>query len=180
MPHDPLLKMFLGFNYLFTGNVVAGTQLLEEVRILTLNEAVSAETLADDYLNGKVDAEGIKAVFLSVDETRESILKKQKELTAIVKKYPHYRAGILQLATTWLQLGRQNEAREVLQQYQKIDQTHAIVEYYLAVLCQMRLDYNQAWNYLKQAENLTAKRNHFPKALSALRENLRRISPEPL
>lgn len=83
--NDPLLKMFMGFNYLFTGKSGEGARLLREIRNITFDEAVSPETIPDDYLSGKIDAEGIKAVFLPVDETRESIMKKQKELEQILK-----------------------------------------------------------------------------------------------
>jgi tetratricopeptide (TPR) repeat protein len=179
LPDDPLLKMFMGINYLFIGRNNDGIKLLREIRHLTFDEAVSPETIPDDYLSGKIDAEGIKAVFLSVDETRESIVKKQKELEQILKRYPNYRAGKLHLATTWLQLGRTSEAKEILEGYHKLDPHHATVEYYLAVLCIERLDYNQSWNYLKQAESLAHARGHRPKALRSVRENLRRSCPEP-
>lgn len=180
LPKDPLLKMFMGFNYLFVGRSADGVNLLREIRHLTFEEAVSQETIPDDYLSGKIDAEGIKAVFLPVDETRESIVKKQKELEKILKRYPNYRAGQLHLATTWLQLGRSSEAKEILECYHKIDPHNSIIEYYLAILCIERLDYNQAWSYLNQAESLVHSRGHHPKALSSIRESLRRISPEPL
>lgn len=178
LPNDPLLKMFMGFNYLFVGRSGEGADLLRQIRHLTFDEAVSPETIPDDYLSGKIDAEGIKAVFLSVDETRESIVKKQKEIEQILKHYPNFRAGHLQLATTWLQLGRGSEAREALERYHKIDPHSSIVEYYLAVLCIERLDYNGAWNYLRSAESLVHARNHEPKALFAVRDALRRMSPE--
>ena len=180
LPQDPLLKMFMGFNYLFTGKNGEGARLLREIRHITFDEAVSPESIPDDYLSGKIDAEGIKAVFLPVDETRESILKKQKELEQILKKYPQYRAGHLHLATTWLQIGRGSEAKEILERYHKLDPHCSTVEYYLSVLCIERLDYNHAWNYLKQAESLAYARGHNPKALQSIRENLRRINPEPL
>jgi tetratricopeptide (TPR) repeat protein len=178
LPDDPLLKMLLGFNYLFVGKNHQGHALLREIQQLTFDEAVSKETIPEDYLTGKIDIAGIKAVFLPVDETRESILSKQKELALIVKKYPYYRAGLLHLATTWLQLNRQWEAREVLQQYDRLDPTNATVAYYLAILSHMRLDYTQSWRHLKQAEALTNTRHHHPKILNALRENLKRVSPE--
>lgn len=179
LPTDPLLKMFMGFNYLFVGKKSEGTRLLKEMGHLTFEEAVSPETIPEDYLNGKIDAEGIKAIFLPVDETRESIVKKQKELEQILKKYPRFRAGYLQLATTWLQLGRRSEAKEVLDRYHQIDPHNSTVEYYLAVLCLERLDYNQAWTHLRQAESLVLARKHQPKALYAVRESLRRANPEP-
>jgi regulator of sirC expression with transglutaminase-like and TPR domain len=180
LPEDPLLKMFLGINYLFVEKQGEGAALLRQIRDLTFDEAVSPETIPDDYLSGRINAEGIKAVFLPVDETRDSIIKKQKELTHILKRYPHYRAGLLQLATTWLQLNRASEAKEVLERYHAIDPHSSIVEYYLAILCIERLDYNQAWSYLTSAESLVCSRDHLPKALKAVRESLRRVCPEPL
>ena len=179
LPNDPLLKMFMGLNYLFVGRNSEGTKLLREIRYLTFAESVSPESIPDDYLSGKIDAEGIKAVFLPVDETRESILKKQKELEQILKRYPHFRAGKLHLATTWLQLGRLNEAKEILEAYHKLDPHYCIVEYYLSVLCLERLDYNQAWNYLKQTESLAHARGTHPRALRSVREALRSVCPEP-
>ncbi len=179
LPHDPLLKMFMGFNYLFTGKNAEGAKLLREIRYLTFEEAVSPETVPDDYLSGKIDADGIKAVFLPVDETRESITKKQKELEQILKRYPRFRMGYLQLATTWLQLGRGSEAKELLERYHAIDPHHCIVEYYLAVLCIQRLDFNAAWSYFNLAESLVRARGHRPQALVATRDHLRRLCPEP-
>lgn len=179
LPKDPLLKMFMGFNYLFVGRHSDGIKLLREIRHLTFDDAVSPESVPEDYLSGKIDVEGIKAVFLPVDETRESILKKQKELEQILKRYPYFRAGKLHLATTWLQLGRTSEAQDILEAYHKIDPHNCIVEYYLAVLCLQRLDYNQSWSYLKQTESLALAREHRPKALYAVRENLCRSCPEP-
>lgn len=179
LKEDPLLKMFLGFNYLFTGKTNEGIKLLKEVKGITLEEAVSAESIPEDFLNGKVNIEGIKAVFMPVDETRESILKKQKELEAIVNRCPQYRAGLLQLATTWLQLGRGSEALEVLQRYHRIDPNNSIVEYYLSIIASQRMDYPLAWAYLQKAETLVHQRDHHPKALTSLRHQLRRACPEP-
>lgn len=179
LPHDPLLKMFMGLNYLFVGRHAQGTQLLREIRNTTFTEAVSPETIPEDYLSGKIDATGLKAIFLPVDETRASIIKKQKELEQILKRYPKFRAGQLQLATTWLQLNRGSEAQEILQRYHRLDPHNATVNYYLAILCMQRLDHNQAWCYLNQTQSLTAARNHHPKSLQCIRESLRRICPEP-
>src|ERR1700722_1789575 len=97
LPDDLLLKMFMGFNYLFVGRNGDGIKLLREIRHITFDTSVSPESIPDDYLSGKIDAEGIKAIFLSVDETRESIVKKQKELEQILKRYPQFRAGKLHL-----------------------------------------------------------------------------------
>lgn len=180
LPNDPLLKMLLGFNYTFVGRKKEGAKLLKEIKSIIFEEAVSVETMIEDYLNDKIDANGIKAIFLPVDESRESIIKKQHELIHILKRYPHFRSGLMHLAITWLQLGRGNEAKEVLERYHKLDPHNATVEYYLCVLCMERLDYNRAWSYLKKTEKLVYSRSHYPKALEALRSQLRRICPEPI
>lgn len=179
VPEDPLLKMFLGFNYLFAGKTSQGKALLQQIRSTTFDYAVSPETIPEDYLEGKVDPEGIKILFLPVDETRTSIVEKQKKLQKILSRYPHFRAGLLQLATTWLQLGRQNEALEILERYHKIDPANAIVEYYLAMLSLERLDFNHAWEFLKHSESIAEARDHHPRALKAVRHQLRRLSPDP-
>lgn len=179
LPEDPLLKMLLGMNYLFVGKKKEGKKLLEEVRYIIFEEAVSPDSIPEDYLSGKIDIEGLKAVFLPVDEKRTSIADKQKELEKVLKKHPHFRGGLLQLATCWLQLGRGNEALEILQKYHKIDPNYSVVEYYLSILCMERYDYNRAWSFLKQAETLTLARGHDPKALKAVHTALKRICPEP-
>ncbi len=180
LPEDPLLKMLLGYNYLFVGRKNEGVKLLKELQGMTFEESVSAETIPDDFINGKIDAQGIKAVFLPVDETRESIQLKQQELQTILKRYPNYRAGLLQMATTWLQLGRGNEAKEVLERYHKLDSHNATTEYYLAVLNMERHDFNRAWLHLQKTEDLVHRRAHQPKALLSLRNHLRKLCPEPL
>lgn len=176
---DRLLKMFLGMNYLFVGKKKEGRKMLEEIQGLRLDSAVSAETIPDDYLKGRIDAEGLKAIFLPVDETRASVIEKQKEIRAILERYPLFRAGIFQLATTWLQLGRGSEALEVLERYHKIDPTSSTVEYYLSTVSMQRMDYLRAWEFLKQTEKLTQERDHNPKPLKALRNHLRHVCPEP-
>lgn len=175
---DPLLNMLLGFNYLFTGKEKEGRSLLTPLKKVTFEESVSQETIPDDYLSGKVDAEGIKAVFMPVDESRESICAKQKEIEAILSTYPKYRAGLMHLATTWLQLGRMQEAQEVLLRYHRLDPNNATVEYYLAMLAAQRMDYPMAWLHLKQTETLVMQRHHYPRALADLREQLSQQCPE--
>lgn len=170
---DQLLKLFLGLNYLFTGKKAEGKKLLEEIRKLTFDYAVSPETIPEDYLNRKVDAEGIKVIFLPVDETRASIIEKQKKLEKVLKRYPQFRAGILQLAITWLQLGRGSEALEVLEKHHAIDPNNSVVEYYLAVLCLQRYDYLRAWKFLRSTEAILASRDHAPKALKGVKSTLK-------
>lgn len=179
MPEDRLLHMFLGFNYLFIGKKAEGEKLLKPLKNHLFDYAVAPETLTTDYLEGKASAEAIQAIFMPVDETRESIIEKQHELKKILKKYPKFRGGILQLAVSYLQLARAGEALEILSQYHKIDPNDPTVEYYLSVVCTERYDYNRAWGFLKTAETLTTARDHHPAALRGLRHKLRTVCPEP-
>ncbi len=175
---DPLLKFFLGLNYLFVGNKKEGKALLESLRNHTFEWAVSPETIPEDYLTGKVDAEGLQVIFLPVDETRASILDKQLKLQKVLQRYPLFRAGIFQLAVTWLQLGRQLEAQQTLERYHSLDDSHSVVEYYLSVLAIQRLDYRKAWDHLRCTEIILSQASHRCKALRGLRDHLRRLSPE--
>lgn len=177
---DPLLNMFLGMNYLFIGKKQEGKKLLSTLSEYTFEFAVSPETMPEDFLKGNVDAEGLKSIFLSVNEDRSSITKKQASLRKILQKYPKFRAGLLQLATTYLQLGKTGEALEILLQYHTIDPNDATVEYYLAALCLERLDYPSAWKFFSKAALLTKQRDHNPKALRGLQLEMRRVCPNPL
>lgn len=176
---DPLLKMLLGYQYLFIGNIKKGKALLKEVRNLTFDHAVSPETTPEDYLSGQIDIEGIKTIFLPVDETRESIQNKQTKLKQILAKYPNFRDGILQLAITELQLSHTKGAIKTLSHYHKLDPNHPTVEYYLSIVSLERLKYQKAWKHLKRAESITKSRGHFPKALKHLRHRLRLLYPDP-
>jgi tetratricopeptide (TPR) repeat protein len=175
---DPLLKFFLGLNYLFTGKNKEGRSLLKDVAYTTFEDTVSRETIPEDFLAGKINVEGLKTIFLHVDETRSSIEKKQQALQKIIKRFPRFRAGLLQLATTYLQLNRSSEALDILTQYHKIDPTNIIVEYYLALLSVERLDYNQGWQHLQNAEHIALQHHYVPLPLKNFRLQLRRLCPE--
>lgn len=170
---DRLLDLFMGLNYLFVGKTKEGKALLEKLKNYTFDWSVSRETLADDYLNGKIDADGIKAIFLHVDETRQSIIEKQAILIKKLKKYPNFRAGLLQLAVSWLQLGRTAEAEPILEKYHQIDPHNSVVEYYIAAIATQRFDYNKAWRHLQITESILQSREHRSPALRGLRNHLR-------
>jgi regulator of sirC expression with transglutaminase-like and TPR domain len=180
LPDDPLLHLFLGMNYLFIGKKQEGKKLLTPLSSFTFDYAVSPETMAEDFLQGRVSIEGLQCIFLSVDEMRSSILQKQEKLQKILQSYPKFRAGLLQLATTYLQLGKTADALDVLLQYHAIDPNDATTEYYLAALCLERFDYPLCWKFLTEATRLTKARSHNPKALRALELEIRRNCPNPL
>ncbi|MES2274276.1 MAG: transglutaminase family protein [Chlamydiota bacterium] len=175
-----LLNMFLGFNYLFVGKEKEGRALLEKVQGIIPDHGISTDTMTEDYLAGLTDAEAIQTVFAEVDETRNSILEKQKKLEAVVAKYPHFRQGFFHLATTWLQLGREKEALPILEKYIQMHPKDATVNYYLSAIYFQRHNFNQAWKYLQASEELVHGKEHHPKALGDLRGALQRVCPAPL
>ena len=85
---DPLVHFFLGMNYLFVGKKKEGKALLEPMKKHTFDWAVSPETVVEDYLEGRADADALKAVYLHVDEKRQSVLEKQKKLQDVLKISP--------------------------------------------------------------------------------------------
>lgn len=177
LSHDPLIKELMGFSYLLSGKTEEGETLLKEVAGKIQDHQVSKDSMAEDYLLGNVNAEGIQRIFIHVDEKRESILEKQQSLNEILAKYPKFRDGVFALATTWLQLHRTKEALEVLKRHHDLDPEDPSAQYYMSMIYAMRTDYNKAWEHLENAENITKKRDHMPKALKELRRELFMISP---
>jgi regulator of sirC expression with transglutaminase-like and TPR domain len=179
LPKDPLYQTFLAYQYLFSGEQNKGRKLLKEVVGHIPDHGIAADNVTEDYLAGHASAEALQAIYQEVDETRESILKKQKQIEEILLKHPKFRGGRLHLAVTYLQLGREKEAIPVLEDYMKIDPTNPVVCYYLAALQAQRLNYNAAWKHLQATEKIVHARDHHPKALDDLRNGLLRACPEP-
>lgn len=179
LPNDDLLKQFLALNLLFVDKIKEGKELLLSLKDYKSEYLTSKETIIEDFLNNKTDVESIKAIFLPVNGDRSSIIEKQKSLEKMIEKNPSFRAGIFQLTNTYLQLGREKEALKYLNNYYEIDPLDPVVNYYLAVLSYERLDYKNAWKYLKNTEYLLEKENHFPQALKGFKETLKRTSPDP-
>ncbi|MEI8124241.1 MAG: transglutaminase family protein [Parachlamydiaceae bacterium] len=175
---DKQLTTLMGYAYLLRGDEEKARFLLKQVVDYLPDHAVSKDTVAEDYFNGVVGIDGIRATFLHVDENRETLVAKRKALEEALQKYPRFRDGIFSLAGTWLQLHRAGEALEALQRYHDIDPTNAPVEYYLAALYAERLDFNQAWEHFRNAELIAQKREHKPKALLDLRQELAERCPE--
>ena len=178
-PDDHQMKMLYGLACVLSGNTQKGEKILKAANPFLFDEAVSVETIPEDYLKRNATLKGLKAIFKHVDNKRESIQKKQKKLKKILKSSPLFREGWFQLATTYLQLGREGEAFDILKKCYDLNKTNVIVAYYLSILALQRMDYNDAWTYLKQAEKLAAERNHQPKALQNFRQHLKRLCPDP-
>lgn len=178
IPDDMLLKELMGYNYLIVGDKEKGLELLNQVKNHLHDYAVTKETLTEDILNNHADAEGIKAIFMHVNENRDSVLKKKAKLEESLLKFPHFRTGYFCLASTWLQLHRYGEALRVLEYYHTLHPNDPTAEYYMSMIYSERLDYNKAWDHLRYAEAIVKTRDHNPKALKELRKELNYLCPE--
>lgn len=172
------LTELMGYCHLFTGEIEQGEALLRKIVNYQPEYSVTKGTLAEDYFTGNADIESMKAIFLPVDETRESILKKKASLEEVIKKHPKFRDGWQSLGITWLQLHRTKEALESLETYHSLDPYDPTVEYYLSAINNNRYNNQKAWEHLRNAEKIVAAKDHSPKALKYLRRQLAMTDPE--
>lgn len=178
MPEDPYLKMFLGIQYILLNQNEKGRALLKQIQNITFKDSVYKETMCEDIINYEIKKEALEAVFLNVDEKRESIIKKQKVLEQVIKKHPKFRAAHFHLAITWLQLGRNKEGLKCLEKYHELDQNDPTSNYYLSVLYLQRLSYKKSWEFLLQTKKILKEKNHHPRSLKELELQLRFLQPD--
>lgn len=178
MSTDPLLKELMGYVLILTGNREKGEKFLQEIKDIIPEHSIVKNTMAEDYLNGNIDAKGIAILFQRVEEDRQSILKQKELLEETLKKFPRFRTGIVNLAVTWLKLHRTGEALDLLNQLQFLDDRDPEVLYYLSVLQMHRYDYVKAWHHLQQAEAIAAKYSYNCKILKEHRRELLNCCPE--
>lgn len=169
MPEDPLLHYFITLNALFCDKKSIAKKAYAIYKEKSIPDVIKKETLLEDYYSKAINIEGLKAIFSSVDETRDSILKKQKELMGILQKYPNFREGHFHLGITHLQLSNLAKAKSCFENYHLLDQTNPTVEYYLAHLCINRLDFKKAYLHLMKAENLMKTHGKSIKVLKPIR-----------
>ena len=179
-PDDDLIKLLLGITYLMQYENEKAEDLFKQIAGKTFIDAVHEETIPMDYLSGNATVDAIEAVFTPVDETRDSILQKQKILLSCLEECPKFRAGQLQLAVSWLQLGRGKEALEALKKCYELDKKDPTINYYLTVLSLQRLQYQEAWNFLTHTKEILSSNNHNPKMLKSLEYQLRCVYPNPI
>lgn len=179
LPNDPLAQKFLAYNHLFAGNIKKGKALLHAIVDIEPKDSVSKDSIPEDFLNNKVNVQAIKTIYMQTDESRDSIIKKQKKLHAILKKYPKFRGGLFHIALSYLQIGREKEALQYLEDYWKIDAHEPSVNYYLTLLHLNRYNYPKAWDHFLLLQDRLHKKNYYPHKLQQLQLSLKKLSPPP-
>lgn len=179
LPEDLLLQELLGYTHLFLRNEEEGTFLLRRAFEGEKSDAqVVQKCVMEDFLNGDIDAEGIRIMHLYVDEKRESLLKKQLALSKVLEKWPRFKAGHFHLGVLELQLNCYKKALAAFQEYEKLEQHDPTAEYFLSQLSLMRSDYPAAWRHLHRAEELLKDRPSIPETLKILHRELAACDPE--
>lgn len=172
MPHDKMLKTLLAYSLFLTDNEPLARKYLKEA-IDTIEPCVITQNLlAEDIYYNRVDKTSLKALFMYVDDSRESIMCKKTALEESVKKCPNFRSGIFSLAICHLQLQNPQEAIRLLEEYHRQDPNDISVEYYLAELYYSRFDAPNACEAYARAETLARKKGHLPHALRQLKKTL--------
>lgn len=177
MPGDRKLKMLMGLCNLFCGKIVQGRALLKEIAGKPFEDEIYPFTLSQDYLDGKVDIDALKIIFVPVDETRDSILAKQKQLLQVTRRFPKFREGWMDLAITWLQLSRRAEALACLDKHHQLDRGNPVAEYYELILSLESLDYPKAWYHYQKLYQATVEKGYTPRMLREIQTHLMQLSP---
>lgn len=173
---DALLSELYAYNLLFLGDK-KGDKILSSLKNHPKRYLLSEKNILNDYLAGRTDAEGIKAIFMYVDETRDSILKKQKALEETTTKHPFFKAGLLQLASCHLQLLEEKKAMQILKRYFSICPDEPIINYYLSIIHQERMDYNKAWYHFHLLDSCLKSYDLSPKPLKNYKRMLMQKAP---
>lgn len=179
LPSDPVAKELLGFTLLFTK-----TREKEAVRLLSSvcnnsnQGTIYQSSLAKDYLENRINLDGVKTLWLPVKETRESILEKNKQLKRLIKKFPLTREGLFQLAVSYLQLSNTLEAEKVLLEYSRIAPGHPTVHYYLSILAKKHMDLASAWKHYRTAASIIESSGGNTYCLQSLYKQLQSLLPE--
>lgn len=171
LPDDPQLLEFQGCIQLLLGDVTQGKHLLERAN------KQKKSRLAEDYLSGKIDRNGLEIAVIPAEEKREALLEKKEALSSCLERFPLFRDGWYALGFICLELHNPQEALRAFESYHAIDSSHPSVEYHLAALNIHLWNYPKAWKHLELVEKLTKDAGHQPKALKQLRALLMQKSP---
>lgn len=181
LPYHPdyeVLHRFLGLSLCLNGKDAEGREYLSRACHKHPAHQISKDTVAEDYLAGKINAAGIARFVKHVDSNRAALQQEKDAFERILQEYPTFRAGWLGLAGSWMELGNERQALRALESYHELDPNNATVEFYLANLYAKRLDYEKGWDRLCRCEKLTQARDYIPENLRDFREQLQQVSPE--
>lgn len=177
MAQDHQLQELIALCSILVGKEEEGREILTKLLSQTPAHLVAKDPLAAEYLEGKINKEGLPLLLCPCEEQREVLSQRAKQLEQLSQTYPLCCTLYLQQASTLLKLGRQGEALEALKRYHTLDPNCPMVEYLMAQLCIERVNFPKAWEHLNKCEMLTGIRGHHPKALKQLHRVLTLFCP---
>lgn len=179
LPDDPLVKELLGFTLLLTKTrEKEAIDLLSSVSNNFNPTLIYQGSLAKDYLENRINLEGIKTLWLPVMDDRESILEKNHRLQKLIEEFPITREGLFHLAISYLQLSNTVEAEKVLLKYISIEQGHPTVHYYLSMLGKKHMNLPSAWKHYRIASSIIEASRGNLYCLQNLYKQLQSLLPE--
>ena len=156
---DPLLTQLQGLSLLLSGQKKEGRACLEKALLLTEESQIDNLTLAEDALKLNLDEEALSVYLLEIKPSKQELLDKQKRLKNVLKRFPAFKEGLLEMANLSLQLQRPKEAIDALLQYHKIKDDCLQAEFMLGILYMERVSYQKAEKHLKNVQAILAKHN---------------------
>lgn len=179
LPNDPVVKELLGFTLLFTKNrQKEAIDLLSSVSNNFNPALIYQSSLAKDYLENRINLEGVKTLWLPIKEARQSIIEKNLQLKKLIEEFPITREGLFHFAISYLQLSNTIEAEKILLKYTTIAPGHPTVHYYLSVLAKKHMNLPSAWKHYRIAESIIQSSNGNLYFLQNLYKQLQSLLPE--
>lgn len=177
MPHDATLNTLFACSLYLCNHEERARNKLKGFLQKEPRHAISEDPLTRDILENRVDREGLASIFLYVDETRASIIKKKEALIKATTHSPSFRSGLFHLAICHLQLNEPKEAIQALARYHALNSHDISCEFYLAELYASRFDAPSSYKHLMQAEELARIAGCAPLALRDFKAKLAIQSP---
>ncbi len=178
LPDDPLTKELLGFCYVFLKKEKEGKALLKVSASVPDEYHFSKHNLISDYLEKRIDSNGILEFFIPFEDTFKALEHKKARLEKILKKYPKFRSGLLLLASVYSEMGRQKEAYRQLTQYIVLEPNDPTIAFYLSEIAFRRKDLPSAWLYFAQAKKNFLNQGFEPTAIKSFYFTLKKSALE--
>jgi tetratricopeptide (TPR) repeat protein len=114
-------------------------------------QEISSPIIAEDLQKEEGCSECLSAIFLRSDETRKSKEEKEKAIIQALKKHPHFRAGLLEVASLSLELEKPKEAIVWLEKALKVNDSDLEAHFLLTLLYHERYDDIHAFEHFAKA-----------------------------
>ncbi|WP_348660420.1 transglutaminase family protein [Chlamydiifrater volucris] len=170
---DSLLKELLAISLILSGKETEGEKLLKSV----LDKSSNKNSIASQYLSGKIGKGALEIVFSEPRDSYEDLLSYGKQLQWVSDQYPDFLDARRKLASIFLQLGKTREALNTLEYCYSRDSDNLSLVLSLCQLYLERMDYLKAKIMLTKGEELSLKKHSGWYAVRKMRTRVARVAP---